>query len=193
MQSFTERVLTRDADIDAIAAWLDALPPEARAEAALSIGPKAQRALWALARGRAVQMDELVPPDRGDAPVHHLGRNSQPLLSSFEKRMRRPTSDASVLWGYNEGVTRRVIGPGYFVVRDTDGDSRGAVVVDYYQVPPETPAGWPEVRANEQGLQRFVFREMHDFLRRVSTHVTIGRAYKRDRRTPHCFVLCRAD
>lgn len=191
MQSFTDQILAPGANIDAIATWLDGLSDPARVEATMSLGPKAQRQLWSLCRDRAVSLDELVPPDRADLPVHHIGRNSQPVFTRFEKRMRRPKSDPSVLWGYNEGVTRPVIGPGYFVCRDTDGDSRGAAVVDYYQVPTETPPGWPEVKPNEEGLQRFVFAQMHDYLRRVSTHVTIGRAYKRNRRTPHCFVLCR--
>jgi hypothetical protein len=191
MQSFTQRVMAPTVDIDDLATWLDGLSDEARIAATLSVGPKAQRKLWGLCRARAVLLDELVPPDRGDAPVHHLGRNSQPALSRFEKRMRRPTGAQDVLWGYNEGVTRRLIGPGYFVARQTGGDSRGAVVVDYLQVPPHTPEGWPTVKPNAAGLQKFVFQNMHDYLRRVSAHVTIGHAYRHDRRTPHSFILCR--
>jgi hypothetical protein len=96
-----------------------------------------------------------------------------------------------VLWGYNEGVARKAVGPGYFVTRKTEGDSRGEVVIDYYQVPPEKPAEWPSIQSNDSFLSALVYGKMHDYLRRVSRHVTIGRAYKKDRETANCFTLCR--
>ena len=192
--NLTDMILSPDADIDSIAAHLDGLDHDARVEASRSLGPKAQRKLWSLARGRAVSLDDIVPPDRGPLEtVRHYGRNTLPAFTHFEKRFCRPPQDAddSVLWGYNEGSARPLVGPGYFVCRGTDGDSRGESVVDYYQVPPGKPATWPAIRPNTSGAQRFVYAFMHDFLRRVSTHVTIGRAYKLDRETPNCFTLCR--
>mgnify|MGYP001545898162 CR=1 FL=1 len=193
---FNRRILAPAADIDAIEAWLDGLSPAARKAETLSLTPKAQRTLWGLAAGRAVRLDELVPAEVADEQrVRHFGRNTLPKpIHLFEKPMCRPPAAEApgVLWGFNEGVTRPLIGPGYFVLRATPGDSRGAAVVDYYTVPPRAPQGWPAVKPNTRGLQRFAFAEMHDFLRRVSHHVVIGRAYKRDRRTDNCFVLCRA-
>ncbi|MCA9544842.1 MAG: hypothetical protein KC613_10645 [Myxococcales bacterium] len=192
---FNARIMAPAADVDALAAWLDGLDPATRKAETLSLIPKAQRRLWALAAGRAVTLEQLVPP--GTPPEHmirHFGRNTLPKpIHLFEKPMCRPPEGEApgVLWGFNEGVTRPLIGPGYFVLRATPGDSRGAAVVDYYQVPSRAPTGWPAVKPNERGLQRFAFAEMHDFLRRVSEHVVIGRAYKRDRRTNNCFVLCR--
>jgi len=103
---------------------------------------------------------------------------------------------AARLFGYNEGPTRRVVGPGYFVAIPTSErpawSARGAVVVDYYQVP-DGPVvdGWPRVVANDWRLQRLVYHETRDFMRRVSTHVSIGAAYKRERPLDHYFVLCR--
>ena len=68
---------------------------------------------------------------------------------------------------------------------------RGGSVVDYWQVPTERPAQWPEVRDNTDGLQRFVYARMHDFLRKVSAHVSIGRAWREHKATDNYFVLCR--
>jgi hypothetical protein len=64
-------------------------------------------------------------------------------------------------------------------------------VVDYWSVPPEKPAEWPTIKSNESGLQRLVYAHMEDFLRKVSTHVSIGRAWRERRETPHHFLLCR--
>ncbi len=192
--NLSEMILSPDADISAIASYLDGLDHEPRVKESRSIGAKPQRRLWDLARGRAVSLDDIVPADRGPLEtVRHYGRNTLPAFTIFEKRFCRPPegADTSVLWGYNEGATRPVVGPGYFVCRTTDGDSRGEAVVDYYQVPPSKPATWPAIRSNENGVQRFVYGFMHDFLRQVSTHVTIGRAYRLDRETPNCFTLCR--
>jgi hypothetical protein len=73
--------------------------------------------------------------------------------------------------------------------------SRGEVGVDYMQVPPANakfPAGWPSVKPNESGLQRFVYANMVDYMRKVSSHVTIGRAYKGGtKELPHTFLLVR--
>ncbi len=194
--SLEARILDAHADIQAIAAWLDGLDGPTRLALVRAVGPAAQRRLWSLARGRALTLDDLVPADRGPLEtVRHFGRNTLPAFRLFEKRFCRPPAnmDVGMAWGYNEGHTRALIGPGYFVARPTPGDSRGAFVVDYYQVPTAKPADWPTLKHNKQGLQRFVFAEMHDFMRKVSRHVSIGRAYKRDRETPNCFLLCRED
>lgn len=194
MSKFSELVLASDACIDHIADWLDGLDPETRVAESRTLGPEAQRRLWRLARGRAVTLADLVPEDHAPlTPVRHYGRNTLPAFRLFEKRFCRPSEGVGehVLWGYNEGSSRPLVGPGYFIVRETHGDSRGEVVIDYTHVPPEKPAAWPAIRSNELPPSRFVYGFMHDFMRRVSAHVTIGRAYKHDRETPNCFTLCR--
>lgn len=194
MPTLNEMILAPRADLEAIAHALNQMGPSRRIKECLSITPPAQRRLWSLTEGQAVQFDELVPPSMGLQPVRHYGRNTLPAFTRFEKRFRRPPPEAKaedVLWGYNEGPTRPLVGPGYFITRKTAQDSRGAVVVDYYSVPPTTPEGWPPVRPNDTGISRFVYGFMHDYLRRVSPHVSIGRAYRKDRRTPNCFILCR--
>jgi hypothetical protein len=79
-------------------------------------------------------------------------------------------------------------GPGYFVCHQ---DGAAPAAIDYRIVPPETPPGWPGVKPNDQGLSRFVYAHMVDYLRRVSAHVVIGRAYRDGKEMPNYFVLCR--
>jgi len=192
--TLAERILEPDADIGTIDAWLDGLDPSKRLEETRGLGPKAQRRLWRLCRGRVITLDHFVPKDRAALqPVRHFGRNTLPAFTTFEKRFCRPSEgeDRSMLWGYNEGSTRAVVGPGYFIVRETGGDSRGESVIDYTRVPPDKPAEWPAIKRNERGLSRFVYAGMLDFMRKVSDHVSIGRAYRGGRETANCFVLCR--
>ena len=145
-------------------------------------------------------MDDLAPPSAAPlTEVRQHGQNTLPLpppWKRFEKRVCRPADGSSRLFGYNEGATRPLIGPGYFVAYSTADHpqwrERGGVVVDYAQVPdgPVVP-GWPAVVPNSQGLQMFVFKGTSDFLRKISAHVSIGAAYKGDKPLDHYFMLVR--
>ena len=54
------------------------------------------------------------------------------------------------------------------------------------------PDGWPAVKPNEKGVQKFVYAGMVDYMRRVSATVTIGRAFKGgEKDLGHTFLLCR--
>ena len=180
-------------DIGALALALDALGDEERVLAVRQIGGRDQARLWAACGGRGTTLEDIIPA--GGPPVAeviHAGKNSLPLFSHFEKRFCRPDDRGDVLYGYNEGATRPLIGPGYFVARLFE--DRGEVGVDYYQVPPDgasLPPGWPAIQPNEKGLQRFVFARMVDYLRKVSDHVLIGRAVKNGKDTSNYFLLCR--
>lgn len=192
--ALTDLILAPGANIDEIAAWLDAKAPNVRIEEVRALGVPEQRALWKLALGRTMSLDDLVPPDYGPLqPVRHYGKNTLPAFKLFEKRFCRPSSAEAgrVLFGYNEGASRPLIGPGYFIVRETPADPRGGTVVDYWSVPHEKPSEWPTIHPNEWGLQRLVYAHMEDFLRRVSTHVSIGRAWRERRETSNYFLLCR--
>jgi hypothetical protein len=188
--------------IDAIARYLDGLDATARRAELDRLDRARQRTLYEKA-AHAAPLD--LAFFTGDAAplteVIHEGLNTLPLpfpLRRFQKRFCRPEHGAGRLFGYNEGPTRRFIGPGYFVAVPTAGhpqwQARGAVVVDYFQVPDSRVApGWPRVVANDWRLQRLVYYETRDFMRRVSRHVSIGAAFKRERPLDHYFVLCRQE
>ncbi len=204
MRSMSLATLVDDpsADIRAIARHLDALPAAARLAETRELGRRQQRALFEKA-GRAAPLD--LGFFVGDAAplveVIHDGRNTLPLVAPlrlFQKRFCRPAAEEGRprLFGYNHGPTEGVVGPGYFVAVPTRGrpawEERGAVVVDYFQVPDGAVApGWPRVRSNHERLSRFVYFRTRDFMRRVSAHVSIGAAYKDERALDHYFVLCR--
>lgn len=186
------------ASIVEIASFLDGLPGDARLAEAMSLRPRDQRALWdRCVGGQPITLQHFVPAGTpANTEVIHHGRNTLPIFRFFQKRFALPAAGANTAGGYNEGFTRRFIGPGYFVLRDTAAEAawaeRGAWVVDYHQVP-QAPVveGWPTIVPNSVGLQMFVYKGTRDFMRRVSSHVSIGRAWKGETALPAWFVLCR--
>lgn len=187
-------------DLATIAAHLDGLTPEARAAEVLGLDRATQRTLYEKAAAAApLSFAHFVGDASPGVEVIHDGRNTLPLpapLRRFQKRFCRPRDGSSRLFGYNEGPTRRLVGPGYFVAVATAGrpawQTRGAIVIDYFQVPDgEVAPNWPAVVDNAWRLQRLVYHHTRDFMRGVSTHVSIGAAYKDERPLDHYFVLCR--
>jgi hypothetical protein len=195
------------AGIDAIGAYLDNLEAKPRWLEVKQLDRTRQRTLYEKAAHAApIDVTHFV----GSAPprqeVIHDGVNTLPLPTSwqrFQKRFCRPEpnghGDGAMtvrLFGYNEGPSRKLIGPGFFVAVPTaerpQWSARGGIVVDYYQIPDAAVAdGWPSVVPNDWRLQRFVYHETRDFMRRVSRDVSIGAAFKRERPLDHYFVLCR--
>jgi len=196
-------VSDQSVDIHAIAEALDAASQEERTEQALSLNRSEQRTLYRKAAASApLDFEDFVPKDKGPlVAVHHRGRNTLPMprsLQLFEKRFCRPETRTDGLFGYNQSPFITTVGPGFFVAVRTSGkpewEKRGAIVVDYFQVPDGAVAKeWPKVIPNTQGLQRFVYHRTRDFMRRVSKHVTIGAAYKVEKALDHYFVLVRQD
>lgn len=180
-----------------LARFLDDLDPSQRVEAIRALGRAEQRRLYRAVEGfLPVRLHEIVPPAIGDfVTVRHHGKNTLPAFTHFEKRFCRPLGadprKPGELYGFNFQAVAAITGPGYFVAREDP--SRPEVWVDYNQVPPAHPEGWPEIRRNERGLSRFVYGFMVDTLRRVSEHVTIGSAARRGKEIGSWFILCRED
>ncbi len=178
-----------------LARVLDGLSPAERVAAVRALGRPEQRRLYEAVRGFApLRLRDLVPPSTGDrVPVRHYGRNTLPLFTLFEKRFCRPLGadpqSPGTLWGYNHQSMSAFTGPGYFVAREDP--ARAEVLIDYREVPPDRPAGWPPLRGNDRGLGRLVYGNMVDTLRRVSEHVTIGSAARGGKDIGSWFVLCR--
>jgi hypothetical protein len=208
----TELITDPHVDHMTIAAFLDNLAAPQRWTQLQVLDRAHQRALYQKATPGAIDLNHFAPAEGVGIEVIHDGLNTLPVappLRRFQKRFCRPGAagrsnrsgdDAGGfrLFGYNEGPLRRFIGPGYFVATETNDHPQwkqlGGVVVDYFQTPDEpVVAGWPRVVPNSKGLQRFVYDRTRDFLRRVSTHVSIGAAHKNDRPLDHYFVLCRRD
>ena len=181
-----------------VSAYLDALENEERIKEVRRLGRKPQIRLWELAAdGGSLDLDYFVPADTPPlTEVIHYGKNTLPVFTNFEKRFCRPKEANGGLYGYNEGFTRHFIGPGYFVAHATDPKDTwhdpSDLVIDYFMVPEdEVVDGWPKVIPNHKRLQMFVYKHTRDFMRRVSEHVTIGKAYKNEKALGAYFLLCR--
>ena len=178
---------------------IDSFFAELNAETCVSlvrtIDGNSQRRLWEAAAGRPVRLEDMVPPSCDPAyEVIHWGRNSLPVFHQFQKRFCRVEGNEQVLYGYNEGSLRWLIGPGYFVARHDEGNN--SLCVDYHQVPPENaqlPDAWPGIQDNEHGFGRLVFGGMIDYLRKVSDRVFVGRAERGGKLQNNYFLLCRAE
>ena len=192
------------AGIDAIGAYLDGLEAKPRWLEVKQLDRTRQRTLYEKAAHAApIDIAHFVGSAGPRQEVIHDGVNTLPVPGSwqrFQKRFCRPEPNgngaAVRLFGYNEGPSRRLIGPGFFVAVPTaerpQWSARGGIVVDYFQIPDGAVAdGWPTVVPNDWRLQRFVYHETRDFMRRVSRVVSIGAAFKRERPLDHYFVLCR--
>ena len=181
----------------AIADLLDNLDESTRIKVVRRLGRRDQQALYGKVEGFApLELVDLVPASRPDlVEVRHLGRNSLPAFTIFEKRFCRLPGNSpdapDALAGYNFQAMSPVTGPGYFMARD-DTKTR-EVLVDYHHLPNQKPSDWPPIRSNERGLSRFVYGFMIDRLRRVSKHVTIGSAARNGRDLGSYFILNRGD
>jgi hypothetical protein len=177
-----------------VAEIIESSGPEERIELIRTIKKKGQHLLWDAADGNPVDLEHLVPATAGSGvEVIHSGKNSLPMFTHFEKRFCR-TEDGQFLYGYNEGALRWLIGPGCFVAEHFDDFE--TIGVNYYKVPPKDaalPEDWPSVRPNEKGISNFVYAKMVDYLRKVSDHVAIGRAWKKGKQTSNFFILVRND
>lgn len=196
----SELILDESKSIAEVGAYLDALTHEQRLDEVQGLGRKQQSVLYEkAATAPPITLEHFVPSSVPPlTEVIHHGRNTLPAFKLFQKRFCRPAEGAGRLFGYNEGATRALIGPGYFVAHSTadnaDWTERGAIVVDYFLVP-DAPVvdGWPEVVPNTKGLQVFVYNKTRDFMRKVSEHVSIGAAYKKENPLGAWFVLVRED
>ena len=192
------KMIQNKAEISKIADFLDSLSHTKRLEETRTLNRKNQEWLYQQAKETApLQLEDFVPTKEPNVEVIRHGRNTLPLpnaLKLFEKRFCRPQKREKALYGYNEGMTRPLIGPGFFVAKPcpSQWEDLGSIVIDYFEVPDEPVVeGWPKVKRNNQGLQVLVYHQTRDFMRRVSSHVTIGAAYKKEKPLGHYFILCR--
>jgi hypothetical protein len=172
---------------DALSDALNAVDHEARVAWLRSLSGKEEAALYALAAGSTLTVEEM---HRGaDDVVIHEGWNSLPFFRSFQKRV---TVHDGQLQGYNHQTMRPVTGPGHFRVRESE-DVHGEVWFDYEWEPTTVPEPFPAARSNTAGLSILVYGNMIDVVRKVSDHVTIGRAYIKRKETGNYFGLVRTN
>ena len=182
-------------ELERLSAGLDAASHDDRVTWIRSVGRRDQRRLFEAAAGfLPLALADLVPPARRDGEtVRHFGKNTLPAFTHFEKRFARPAGEDAKqparLDGFNFQALAWLTGPGYFVARLDP--ARAEVLIDYRELPPAAPAGWPAIRSNERGPARLVYGFMVDRLRRISEHVTIGSAARNGKDLGSWFLLTR--
>jgi hypothetical protein len=183
-------LIDNSATQDALAAHLDGLGAEERVRQCRELSGKQMRRLWqAVAGAPAFGLEHLVPPSIPDGQtVIWAGKNSLPLFSIFEKRFAR---QGGAVVGYNYQSMSWFSGPGYFTVVPAPREPK-ELLFDYTRVPDVAPPGWPAIRPNERGGSWLVYRNMHDFCRRVSGDLIIGSATRLGKEMDSYFVLARA-
>lgn len=165
-----------------IEAALDAATSDERVNWMRGLGKRELVALWSLAEGRPLSLDDLAAND-GEVVIHE-GQNSLPLFNAFQKRMVRRNGGVQ---GYNHQAMSWITGPGHFIVRE----GAGAAYFDYTEVPRDAPAEFPPVKPNDAGLSKLVYAGMIDRLRKVAHHTLIGLAEKGGKATGDYFMLVR--
>ncbi len=184
-------------DMERLAEVLDGMGHEGRVHAINQWNFEKQAELFEAAKGHKLDLDFLVPPSVGNlVEVIHEGHNSLPLpgFTHFQKRFVR-LPDGTVA-GYNQQVKLAEIftGPGYFVCKLGEGDHDGEVGVDYTKLPSDKAPSWPAITGHRFPIGTAAFGgAMVDWLRKVSTHVSIGRAFKYGRWIDAYFALVRKD
>jgi hypothetical protein len=182
-------------DLPRLAEILDGLGHEGRVHTIRGWDKKRQAALFEAANGhKPLDLDFLVPSSVGPlVEVIHEGKNTLPLFTHFQKRFVKLEGEEFPIGGYNHQTLSALTGPGYFVVTKGEGEHAGELAIDYTKLPKSKPASWPEIKPNEGGLASLVYGGMIDYLRGVSTHVSIGRAYKKGKAMDAWFALVRKD
>jgi hypothetical protein len=191
IQEVRQHLLPESLNLEMAATGLDQLSHDDRIQVVTSLGKSPQAALFEAAKGQLMTIDDVVPAgaDPLKEVIHH-GKNSLPVFTLFQKRFcRSANSPDKELWGYNHQAMAAITGPGYFVCHQ-HGDE---VAIDYTRLPEGKPDAWPNIKPNSSGISRLVYYNMIDYLRKISTHVSIGRAVKGGKAADNWFLLCRED
>ena len=165
---------------------LDAVSHDERINWMRGLSKRELRALFDLANGQILPLEHFC--DDSGSIVRHHGQNSLPVFSVFEKRFC--THEAGTQgYNHNGALVSWFSGPGHFIARQ-DGDE---VLFDYTNLPQSVPEGFPSLAPNDSGTAKLVFGGMIDRVRRVSTHCTIGTAYRNGKPENAWFMLVRED
>jgi hypothetical protein len=182
-------------NLDRLAEVLDGLGHDGRCHTTRTWTKDQYAAIFEAAKGfRPIDLDFLVPSGTGVmVEVIHHGHNTLPMFTEFQKRFVKLDDGSDVLWGYNHQSMQLFTGPGYFGVTKGDGEHEGELVIDYGKIPKQKPASWPPISANDSGIAALVSGGMVDYLRALSSHVSIGAAFKNGAHRKQWFAMVRKD
>lgn len=175
-----------ETDLSTLSGLLDDADGSTRVQWLRSLNKKEQAALFLMAEGTQMRPEDVRSED-GSILIHY-GKNSLPVYSNFQKRI---TLHEGVIQGYNHQSLQWLVGPGHF--RVVENEVPGELLFDYLWAPESVPEGFPEARSNKGGFSGLVYGNLQDVVRKVSQHISIGRAYMKGKETNNYFGLCRDD
>jgi hypothetical protein len=174
-------------DILSLRTALDAASNEQRLAWLGGLSGRQIVALYDLAEGQRLEVSAM---HRGEGEVViHEGMNSMLMFRSFQKRMVIQDGEVS---GYNHQFWAWLTGAGSFSLRASP-DVDGELHIDYINLPRQGHPEFPPVVDNTKGLSALAYGNMIDVLRRVSDHVTVGKAYLKGEPRGQFFALCRRE
>lgn len=182
-------------NLERITEILDGLGHEGRVHTTHTWGKAEMEKVFDAAKGyKPVDVDFFVPVSEPLVEVQHDLHNTVPLPGTEgQKRFARSTADANVLIGFNPQPMNAFSGPGYFTATKGEGDHAGELVVDYTKIPTEKVASWPAIRDNGGFIPGIVYGGMTDYVRAISSHVSIGKAFKGGQSRDAFFTIVRRD
>jgi len=188
-------LLEPEINLERLAEILDGLGHEGRVHATRTWSGKQKKALFEKAKGfKPVEIDFLVPSSVGNlVEVVHTGHNTTGIHPHFKKHFTRIEGEDFPIAGYNEQSLAMFSGPGYFAAYAGEGDRKGELVFDYDKITKTKPESWPKIEKNDGFISGLVNGGMIDYLRALSTHVSVGEAYKNGKTRGFWFTLVRKD
>ena len=119
----------------------------------------------------------------------HFGKNSLPMFNNFQKRFAFSNGGSKTeILGYNHQSMSWITGPGYFNVLSSE-DGLSSCVIDYNHIPETTCDSWPSIKDNDGFPRNLVYGGMQDYMKKISDHVSIGRAVIKGKITNNYFIL----
>lgn len=164
---------TTVSSLPALAAPLDHSAPDVRLAWLSGLVNRQLEALYDLSEAGP----PLVPEDLLSAGVTRaVGNNGMPIFHHFEKRFAK-VGDEIVGYNHTGRLLTWLVGAGHFIVRPSE-DRAGEVWIDYTVLPRETHPEFPPLSAHHRLFSALVYGDMIDRVRRISTHLLIGRSFK---------------
>lgn len=186
-------MIPKPSDVSTLAPLADALDAashEERVKWMRSLGRAELVKVWQLAAGNHLDIAHF-HGDEGEVVIHE-GRNSLPAFNDFQKRFVLLKGKVQ---GYNHQSNAWFTGPGHFTKFAVGPDDPRAagheVVIDYVNHPTENHPDFPPLKHNMSGFSRFVYGGTQDWCRRVSKHVVIGEARRKEKPIGAYFLLVR--
>lgn len=143
---------------------------------------------------KPIDLDFVCPTTEPLVEVIHDLHNAMPAMPPpVQKRFARIPDVTDKVEGYNPQPYTRFTGPGYYTASKGEGEHEGELVIDYEKIPTVKPDSWPAIRKNDGLLGGIVYGGMTDYLRGISTHVSIGHAFKGGKSRRAWFAMVRRD